>query len=205
MNIIHFLSNDNSEFDFFMAAPAGLSLADALKLANKAIVVRNADDNSTGTGTCEDGLSVQEGIIDDLVELGFAEVNTETTIYWDELMPTLQNNRLHQRRSHSRTGAKMTNREFIRRLKAMSDESVIQRGSAEGVIHFMRSDLPKICVCCPGQPTHVFSRYVKFGDFDDAYPETFGHGVQELLGSIALCDNRFEGKRVRVTVEVLEP
>ena len=72
MNIIHFLSNDNSEFDFFMAAPAGLSLADALKLANKAIVVRNVDDKSTGTGVCEDVLSVQEGVIDDLVELGFA-------------------------------------------------------------------------------------------------------------------------------------
>jgi hypothetical protein len=55
-----------------MAAPAGLSLADALKLANKAIVVRNVDDKSTGTGVCEDVLSVQEGVIDDLVELDFA-------------------------------------------------------------------------------------------------------------------------------------
>jgi hypothetical protein len=88
------LSNENSEYDFFMAAPAGLPLADALKLANKAIVARNVDDNSTGTGACEDGLSVQEGIIDDLVKQGFSEVNTETTIYWDEL-PSAEECREH--------------------------------------------------------------------------------------------------------------
>lgn len=89
----------------------------------------------------------------------------------------------------------------------MNNDVVIRSGSAEGVIRFMRSE-PKPnephCACCPGQPGHIYSRGVKFGPFDDVYPEHFGHGVRELLGSIALTDNSLEGKRVRVTVEVLE-
>lgn len=89
----------------------------------------------------------------------------------------------------------------------MTQETVIRQGSATGVIQFMRSerrDGEQPCKCCPGEPGHIFSRNVKFGPFEDIYPEHFGHGVREFLGSVALNDNSLEGKRVRVTVEVLE-
>lgn len=89
----------------------------------------------------------------------------------------------------------------------MKQEKVIHQGSATGVIEFMRSERQpgeQPCKCCPGEPGHIFSRGVKFGEFHDIYPAHFGHGVRELLGSVALNDKTFEGKRVRVTVEVLE-
>lgn len=92
-------------------------------------------------------------------------------------------------------------------VERMSSDVVIKKGSAIGIIHFKRSERREgqaPCKCCPGEPGHIFSRGVEFGPFEDIYPEHFGHGVQELLGSVALNDNRFEGKRVRVTVEVLE-
>lgn len=90
---------------------------------------------------------------------------------------------------------------------AIPQEKVIRQGSAIGVIEFTRSERkagePQ-CMCCPGETGHVFHRGVKFGPFHDVYPQHFGHGVRELLGSVALENNAFEGKRVRVTVEVLE-
>lgn len=88
----------------------------------------------------------------------------------------------------------------------MSQETVLKHGSATGVIRFLRSELrdgERPCNCCPGQSGHIFNRSVEFGSFEDIYPKHFGHGVKELLGSVALNDNAFEGKRVRVTVEVL--
>lgn len=88
----------------------------------------------------------------------------------------------------------------------MPNESVLKTGSATGVIRFSRSerrDGEQPCQCCPGEPGHIFNRRVEFGQFEDVYPEHFGHGVTELLGSVALNDKTFEGKRVRVTVEVL--
>jgi hypothetical protein len=89
-----------------------------------------------------------------------------------------------------------------------STEAVIAKGAAEGVIRFMRSEKKQPgelkCVCCPGEPGHIYRRFVEFGPFKDVYPAHFGHGVNELLGTVALNNNRFDGKRVRVTVEVLE-
>ncbi len=88
-----------------------------------------------------------------------------------------------------------------------NNDAVIRRGTAEGVIFFMVSEPieghPR-CSCCPEKEGHIYARGVEFGPFDDVYPEHFGHGVRELLGSVALCDNTYEGKRVRVTIEVME-
>lgn len=84
---------------------------------------------------------------------------------------------------------------------------MLRRESVIGVIRFMRSERragDQPCVCCPGEPGHIFNRRVEFGPFDDVYPKHFGHGVTEFLGSVALQVNAFEGKRVRVTVEVLD-
>ena len=82
---------------------------------------------------------------------------------------------------------------------------VLKSASAEGVIRFMRGDRATHeppCVCCPGESGHIFSRGVEFGPFEDSFPDHFGHGVRELLGTV-IGDNSLDGKRVRVTVEVL--
>jgi hypothetical protein len=84
---------------------------------------------------------------------------------------------------------------------------VLRKEVTFGVISFTRSerrDGEKPCICCPGEPGHIHSRGVKFGPFNDLYPEHFGHGVSEFLGSVALYENSYEGKRVRVTIEVLD-
>jgi hypothetical protein len=84
---------------------------------------------------------------------------------------------------------------------------VLRKEVALGVIRFLRSERrhgETPCICCPGEPGHIHGRGVEFGPFKDLYPEHFGHGVKEFLGSVALYENSFEDKRVRVTVEVLD-
>jgi hypothetical protein len=82
-------------------------------------------------------------------------------------------------------------------------ERVIKSASVIGVVKYRRSEEPSTCICCPGETHHIFSRYVDFGKFDSVYPEHFGYGPREFIGTQVLYDG-FEGKRVRLTIEVLE-
>jgi hypothetical protein len=84
---------------------------------------------------------------------------------------------------------------------------VIKKEIALGVIKFrrsVRSNGEPPCKCCPGEPGHIYARGVKFGWFKNLQPKHFGHGVEDFLASVVLHNNSFEGKRVRVTVEVLD-
>lgn len=84
-------------------------------------------------------------------------------------------------------------------------ETVLTKASIMGVIEYMRSKADdQVCVCCPPNTGHVFSRNVNFEKFNSVLPDHFGYGVREFLYTTALSKNAFEGKRVRVTVEVLE-
>lgn len=86
-----------------------------------------------------------------------------------------------------------------------SEPSVLRRSAVEGVVVYQRSSAgEQVCICCPAGTGHVFSRRVDFEPFESAYPEHFGRGAQEFIGTIALQDRALEGKRVRLTVEVLD-
>jgi hypothetical protein len=79
----------------------------------------------------------------------------------------------------------------------MKKPQVIKSVSIVGVVKYMRHDPdeePK-CVCCPGEPAHIFSRSVDFGRFNSAYPEHFGFGANEFIGTHVLYGG-YEGKRV---------
>jgi hypothetical protein len=81
---------------------------------------------------------------------------------------------------------------------------VLKSSSIIGVIEYDRSSPtePK-CVCCPGSSAHIYARGVKFPRFESEYPEHFGFGANEFIGTHVLYGD-FEGKRVLLTVEVLE-
>lgn len=78
-----------------------------------------------------------------------------------------------------------------------------ERYSIEGIVHFSRSD-PETqqCICCPKGGGHIFGRGVKWDAWQTNYPEHFGNGPDVLMYKVT-DQNRHEGKRVRVTVEVL--
>ena len=81
---------------------------------------------------------------------------------------------------------------------------VIQSRSVEGRVRYMRSSSDdRACACCPDGKGHVFSRSVDFDQFATGLPEHFGRGAEEFLYSVALRGG-YEGKRVRLTVEILE-
>ena len=82
---------------------------------------------------------------------------------------------------------------------------VLNKASIEGTIKYMHSDPKKQdCICCPPGKGHIFARGIEFEPFDSALPEHFGHTEREFLYTIALAYNGYEGKRVRVTVEVID-
>ncbi len=83
--------------------------------------------------------------------------------------------------------------------------ALAERHSIEGVIRFMRSDpAEQVCVCCPPGGGHIFNRRVEWDAWDTGHPEHFGLGPDVLLMRRATGLNANEGKRVRVTIEVLE-
>ncbi|KVC71410.1 hypothetical protein WI73_11330 [Burkholderia ubonensis] len=77
--------------------------------------------------------------------------------------------------------------------------------SIEGIVRFMRSEAEKqVCVCCPPGGGHIFSRRVEWDEWKTNRAAHFGNGPDVLIGSKVLDLNQNEGKRVRVTVEVLD-
>jgi hypothetical protein len=80
----------------------------------------------------------------------------------------------------------------------MNHQSVIGR------IRFMRSERESKCVCCPDSPTHIFARTIDFEPYECDLPEHFGRSANEFVYQAVLRDNGNEGKRIRLTVEILE-
>lgn len=81
---------------------------------------------------------------------------------------------------------------------------VLKSASIIGTVRYERGSPDKVrCACCPGEAAHIFSRYLELEAFASAYPKHFGHGLAEFVGTQVLYGG-FEGKRVRVTIEVLE-
>jgi hypothetical protein len=86
----------------------------------------------------------------------------------------------------------------------VTEPQVLKAAFIVGVVKYKRgepSDPP--CICCPGSPGHIYCRFVEFPKFDSEYPDHFGFGANEFIGTHVLYGD-FEGKRVRLTVEVLE-
>lgn len=85
----------------------------------------------------------------------------------------------------------------------LAEEGILKTASIEGVIKYERNPNSK-CVCCKGESeTHVFARWIELEKFESEYPEHFGKSVSIWADSQVLSGG-FEGKRVRVTIEVLE-
>ncbi len=82
-------------------------------------------------------------------------------------------------------------------------EKILAKASTEGKVVFMRGDATKKkeCICCDG-PAHIFCRLVEFS-FDSDYPAHFRRDADLFVSQLA-TRNQFEGKRVRITVEVIE-
>lgn len=89
-------------------------------------------------------------------------------------------------------------------MMATTNESeVLKRASVEGRVQFQRgSATDQVCICCPKGGGHIFARSVVFNAFETDLPEHFGRGANEFMHAVALQGD-FEGKRVRLTVEVL--
>ncbi|WP_098020884.1 hypothetical protein [Orrella dioscoreae] len=86
-----------------------------------------------------------------------------------------------------------------------AQDAVAHQFSIEGVVHFKRSDpAEQVCVCCPQGGGHIFSRGVHWDAWETGYPEHFGNGANVLVMRHATDLNANEGKRVRLTVEVLD-
>lgn len=76
--------------------------------------------------------------------------------------------------------------------------------SIEGTIRFMRSDsAEQVCVCCPPGGGHIYRRYVEWDAWQTNRAEHFGLGPDVLLSTQATDITDNEGKRVRMTLEVL--
>lgn len=85
---------------------------------------------------------------------------------------------------------------------------ILASTSAEGTMIFMRhdDDKPKECVCCGGQ--HIFSRSVQLADLVDYWgrPVTRPNEFVDDFACQKGPDKEpiYEGKRVRITVEILD-
>lgn len=79
------------------------------------------------------------------------------------------------------------------------------RKSIEGEVVFMRSkDRPgeKPCMCCGGGP-HIFGRYVKIEPQPSIYKGLMMDSVGGFLDEALHTIPGIEGRRVRITIEVL--
>lgn len=89
------------------------------------------------------------------------------------------------------------------RADALTD--AIETYSIEGIVRFMRSDAEKqVCVCCPPGGGHIFSRRVEWDNWETNRASHFGNCPDVLVSSKVTDRNSNEGKRVRLTVEVLD-
>ncbi|MET3371975.1 hypothetical protein ABIC89_001016 [Variovorax boronicumulans] len=74
----------------------------------------------------------------------------------------------------------------------------------EGVVKFMRSEPDgQQCTCCPEGGGHIFGRYIEWGAFDTRRPKHFGNDARVFVDSRITDFNDNEGRRVRLTVELL--
>jgi len=64
----------------------------------------------------------------------------------------------------------------------------------EGTVRYRRSDAPKICICCPSEPTHVFGYYI---EGDDGQPLD-GTGGGWIFGALRRIT---DGTRVRLSLQ----
>lgn len=103
--------------------------------------------------------------------------------------------------------------EAIKRLEsdpyaaAPQEQAPVDKAVIEGTVYFLRSkrdaEGETKCACCP-DGHHIFGRAVKWDVWATNRPEHFGNGPDVLVGSAVTDKNKNEGKRVRVTVEVLQ-
>ncbi|MBP5947967.1 hypothetical protein [Pseudomonas sp. P9(2020)] len=77
--------------------------------------------------------------------------------------------------------------------------------TVEGVVRFSRSDdvASQACSCCPAGTGHVFARGVLWDQYETNHPEHFGNGPEVFIARHITNKNRNEGRRVRLTVEIL--
>jgi hypothetical protein len=59
------------------------------------------------------------------------------------------------------------------------------------------------CVCCPPNTGHIFGRLIDWDKYDTRRTEHFGSDARVFVDSKVTDYNRNEGKRVRLTVDVL--
>ena len=84
-------------------------------------------------------------------------------------------------------------------------DTVLAKADIEGLVEFLYSEEsnPRYkCTCCP-EGRHAFCRYVKFPTMQSSYPKHFARDANMFVHGVA-CLHKYVGKRVRVTVEVLE-
>jgi len=72
----------------------------------------------------------------------------------------------------------------------------------EGVIEFRRSSTsePKLCVCCPGEPSHIFGRSVNWEG--ECWAQF--NALETAICKHFTYKNENEGRRLRVTIEVVQ-
>jgi len=72
----------------------------------------------------------------------------------------------------------------------------------EGVIEFRRSSTsePKLCVCCPGEPSHIFGRSVNWEG--ECWAQF--NALETAIRKHFTYKNENEGRRLRVTIEVVQ-
>jgi len=79
-----------------------------------------------------------------------------------------------------------------------------EKHAIEGTVTFMRSDPEgQVCVCCPKGGGHIFSRGIKWDAYETRRPEHFGSSANVFVDSRITDYNANEGRRVRLTVELL--
>ncbi|HEY3599722.1 MAG TPA: hypothetical protein VGL08_19675 [Paraburkholderia sp.] len=79
-----------------------------------------------------------------------------------------------------------------------------QRHVIEGTVRFMRRFDGNQCACCPPGAGHIFGRRVEWDKYDTRRPEHFGSDARVFVNSRTTDLNENEGKRVRLTVEVID-
>jgi hypothetical protein len=95
----------------------------------------------------------------------------------------------------------------LRADKSSQKHDAHSRHSIEGVVKFKRHSDHKNnnnsdCICCP-DGDHIFSRSVQWDAYQTNRPEHFGNGPEVFVSSCVTDHNLNEGRRVRLTVEVL--
>jgi hypothetical protein len=90
---------------------------------------------------------------------------------------------------------------FLDKLSPLASHSV------EGVVRFSRAAPglePLHCKCCD-ERGHVYARSLDLYPWYTTLPLHFGRGVDQFVYSnVLMRPNDYEGKRVRITVEVFD-